>query len=779
MAAAESKRTDRVTFIRMVVSFCVFGIMALLVIGSLAKYMIVDYDYYESQVLNQVTSSLYVSPERGDILDRNGNVLATNKTVYTIVISPADIIERKEADDKKNGDDNDSNDVIYDWVSDDMSASYKGKNVGELIAVFLSDTLDVEYDEIIKKEGLEKRKYEVVKKDVEETTYEKISDFISSQKVKNLIYSETSFKRYYPYGNLACHVIGFVGAEGRGVSGLEQYYNDVLEGKSGKYVVARDAHNNEMPHEFEAYVDTVDGSNLVTTLDLFIQQELERQLDDTYHESKAGNRVTGIVMDVETNGILAMATYPSFDLNDPYKLDEDSLEILSEYTEGSEEYESKYYDLLYTMWKNKAVTELYEPGSTFKIITTSMALEEKACSFDTGFYCGGSYTVEGWSQPISCHKLEGHGAVSFRVGLQQSCNPTLMQVAERIGREKFYNYFENYGYTSVTGVDLPSETPGLYNDYSTFSNVSLAVYSFGQTFKTTPLQQLTALTCVAGGGELKTPHFLKSIEDKNGNTLLTYETKVKRQVISKDVCREIMSVLEEGVAGDGAAKNAYVKGYKVAAKTGTSEKKDKANEEGIYDYQVGSCAAFAPADDPIVSAIIMVDEPMVDAVWGSAVAAPYVSDMYSKILPYLGVECQYTEADLATIDTAVPFYEGGELSVILSDLQMRGIDYEVFGSGQTILKQSPAGGETMRKEGGKMYLFTESDYLQTCTVPDVMGMTGDVASMIILGNNLNLSVSGSVNGSGALVISQYPAAGTEVEIGTAVQIELRHLDSSD
>ncbi len=773
-------RTDRKTYLRLAIAFCFFAGMALLIVGRLAKYQLKEYAYYQSQVLNQLTTEVNVNPERGDITDRNGVVLATNKSVYNIIISPKHIMERNKENEENNSDTKENNNVKYEWTSEDGTVSYSGAEADEFIAKFLSYTLEVDYSLIREKMGKTDRQYEVIKNNVDESVDVKVREFISKYEFEDQIYDRESSKRYYPYGSLASHVIGFTNSEGVGRDGIEAFYNNILEGKSGKYVQAQDAMSNDMPFEYETYISEENGYNIVTTIDKYIQSALENQLEMTYHDSEAGNRVTGIVMDVKTGGILGMATYPAFDLNVPYELDEDSVAKLSQYTEGTEEYDKMFGELLFTMWKNKAITELYEPGSTFKIMTTAMALEEKLITFDDQFYCSGGYKVEGWSDPIKCHYTAGHGWLKYRHGLQQSCNPALMQVAEKIGTERFFNYFEALGYTSITGIDLPGEAKGITSSREDFGPVSLAVYSFGQTFKTTPIQQITAISTIANGGYAITPHVLKEIVDDDGKVIKSYETNIKRQVISSDVCEEITIVLEDGVSGDGGAKNAYVKGYKVAAKTGTSEKLDKVDENGKKSFRVGSCAAYAPIDDPQIAAIIIVDEPMKGAVYGSVVAAPYISNLLATILPYLGVEQQYTEADLATLDVLVSDYVGGSPDAAKEDLALRGLECEIIGDGDVITSQFPISGSTMRAENGKVIIYCgESAPRETTVVPSLMNMTADAANKLLLSANLNVKITGATNGSSATVISQYPEAGTEVEVGTIVQFELRHLDVTD
>ena len=431
------------------------------------------------------------------------------------------------------------------------------------------------------------------------------------------------------------------------------------------------------------------------------------------------------------------------------------------------------------MWNNKAVTNLYEPGSTFKIITTAMAFEEGVVTPEEHFYCSGSMKIDGYATPIGCHRRIGHGDVTFAEGLQQSCNPTLMTIAARVGRETFYQYFLSFGYGSRTGIDLPGEVNSIYHDYKDFSNVSLAVYSFGQTFKTTPIQQLTAIASIANGGYIVTPHLLKEITDDEGNVIETYDTDIKRQVVSTETCQTITEILEDGVSGNGGAKNAYVKGYRVAAKTGTSQKRDKLSEYGEDIYRVGSCVAYAPADGPQVAVIIVVDEPMKGNVYGSVVAAPYVSKLLGFILPYMGIEPQYTEEELENIEVSIGNYVGATVETANADLGWRGINYVIVGDGDTITMQVPKSGSTISKETGKLILYTgDAQPKNSITVPDLIGKTAETANRILINSGLNVKINGA-RGDGATVISQSPAAGEVVSEATVVTIEFRHMDLSD
>ena len=762
--------------------FAFFLLIAAWVVGRLASYQIKNHDYYQSKVLNQLTIQTEVTPERGTITDRNGNILATNITVYNVILSPYDIITHMQKDSEKNSDNDPENDVHYEYTDSDYGINYSGRQLDDMIAEVLSKYLDVDKSSILEKTAKVNRYYEVVKKNVDADIAEKIETFIAQFDLKKDIYFVASSKRYYPKGDLACHVIGFTNSDGVGIYGLEAYYNNLLEGTSGRYILAQDGKKNDMPFEYERFIEAENGYNITTTLDMYIQYELENQLEKTFNESGAGDRVCGMVYDVDTGEVLAMATYPSFDLNDPYTIDEYSQAELdaSGLKEGTDEYKTEYNRLMYRMWNNKCLTETYEPGSTFKVVTSSMALEEGVVTPETPFYCAGSLMVEGWSKPISCANHNGHGAVTFRTGLQQSCNPTLMQVAALIGRERFYYYFKAFGYGGKTGIDLPGEVGSIYASYENFSGVSLAVYSFGQTFKTTPVQQLRAITVVANGGYLVTPHLLREITDDDGNVIQTYESEPVRQVVSENTCKTLTDILEEGVATDGAAKNAYVKGYRVAAKTGTSEKKDEFDENGNTPYRVGSTAAFAPADDPQISALIMVDKPLKSAVYGGTVAAPYISNLLSYVLPYIGVEPQYTTEELAKLDVTLSSYVGATVENAINDLSWRGFSYEIIGDGDTVTAQIPEAGSKISSDTGLLILYTgEETPANTVEVPDLMGMSAYNANNAAVSLDLNVTFYGSTNGSTATVINQYPAAGTKVPRGTIIEIELRHLDGTD
>lgn len=723
------------------------------IVVRLFLLQVVHHKEYQQSVANQVQRTNTVSAERGEILDRNNVVLATNISVWRIFISPVDII-------------------------DSTQASFIARN--------LSQILNVDYETILNRAMRENRADETVKRNVEKDEADKVLAFIEENDLKKQVHLEATTKRYYPYDSLASNIIGFMGTDG-GSYGVELQYNSQLKGTPGRYITAKNGLGMDMPFKYESYINAENGYDVVTTVDMRIQQLLEKQLKLTYEENLAGGGVTGIVMDVNTGGILAMAQYPAYDSNKPGVLADELVNKLNELelVPDTEEYNEKYNELLYSTWNNKSVSWLYEPGSTFKVITASMAFEENLVSPTETFTCVGYIKVPGYSSPIHCHKRTGHGTMTFNVGLQQSCNPTLVQIGQRIGSDLFYDYFTAYGYTGKTGIDLRGEASGLYVSREGLNLVELSVYSFGQTFKTSPIQQITAISAVANGGYLVTPHVLDKIVDSDGNIIKTYETDVKRQVISEETSKYLSAVLEEGVSGNGGAKNAYVMGYKVAAKTGTSQKRDILNEAGESYLYVGSCIAYAPADNPQIAALIVVDEPMGNTIYGSMVAAPFISDLFEEVLPYIGIESQYTEEEQQRSHVQVWDFTGYTVEGAILNTRNLGLQYEFVGEGPTVVSQVPKGGSSVLVSTGKVIFYlgdATPDAEEKITVPDVMGNTASIANKTLTNAGFNIKVEGTMNydeGVGAKVVRQSPAAGELLPRGSVVTVEFRHTDGTD
>ncbi len=703
------------------------------------------YEDYTAKMLDNIQSKTALRAERGIIYDRNMNALATNVTSWRVYLSPVDIKDAQEA---------------------------------ERIAHGLSDILGVKYETVLKGAKNGATRDFTVKKKSTESEKDNVISFALENGLSHAIHTEADTSRYYPYGSLAAHTLGFMGTD-KGLIGIEAYYNSYLTGTDGYYITSKNAAGETLPDSYDTYIEATDGCSVITTIDVTLQALLEAQLEATYIDSKCDDRVTGIVMDPDTGAILAMATYPSFDLNSPYVLDSYSVKNLE--NSGLVDDRAAYNSALYGMWNNKAVTGLYEPGSTFKIITTSVALECGVSRVSEGFHCSGALKVEGYGSPIRCHKRQGHGSLNFAEALQKSCNPTMMTLAARIGNTRFMDYFKAFGYTEKTGIDLPGEAMGIFHEMQGFNTVELAVYSFGQTFKTTALQQLSAISAVANGGMSVTPHVVSEIRDADGNTVWAYSGSEEKRIISESVCETISDILEKGVSGDGGAKNAGVAGYKIAAKTGTSQKRDIRDENGNSYLYVGSCVAYAPSDDPDVAVIIAVDQPHSNIYYGSTVAAPYVSGFLSGALPYLGHEPQFTSEEEAKRNVTVGFYTDMAVKDAKKEISKLGISAEIIGDGERVVAQVPLAGSVISRSGGRVILYTDGSASEEIDVPDVIGMTATdaIKKLIDLGFNVSIAgVSDYGRGVGAKVTAQ-STVGVKIKRGSAVTLTLRYLDGTE
>ncbi len=740
-------------FKRVVLVLSVMTALLIALTFRLSSIQLTDSEKYRTGAFDQYTTEIDISPKRGTIYDRNMTALAVSATVETVYISPYEIEDEQEA----------------------------------VIADYLSETLSVDRAEIVMRMGRKQSKYQIIKKKVDRTVTDEIRKFIEENDIVG-IHLEEDTKRVYPYGNLASNVIGFTNSENTGIYGVESYYEEYLKGSSGKIITAQNAKGRDMPFEYESYVGARNGLNVVLTIDWQVQSFLEKHLQTALEDTQANNRVLGIIMDVNTGDVLAMSTKPDYDLNNPYDLDEEMQLLYDEYCrtliedeEGNknlpdEEEKNKFYkDLVEARWKNKAITELYEPGSTFKIITSAMALEENLPETKAGyqFNCTGSKAIGGYI--INCHLLRGHGYETFEKGLQNSCNPVFMELAASVGREKFYKYFESYGFTEKTGIDLAGEVNSIYHkDFDFFNQTELAVYSFGQTFKITPLSLLRAVSAVANGGNLMQPRVVKALVDDEGNVVEEFEPKIVRQVNSKETSETVMKFLENGITM-GSTKNAYVKGYSIGAKTGTSQKRDM---EG--NKHIASCVAFAPANDPEIAILIAIDEP-VGNYYGGTIAAPVVSSVLSEVLPYLNVETQTDENAVSLENTPVADYTGLGVAGAKTSIENAGLRAKVFGGGDVIISQFPRLGTKLR-EGGLVVLYTdEASKENTVTVPNVVGMSPSGANTTLVNYSLNIKMEGAYRDdtTGTVATGQSPRAGEQVAPGTMVSVDFHHMDNSD
>ena len=739
-----------------------------LLIVRLFWLQIVSYDEYHRVVIENITSQSNISAPRGVIYDCNMTELAINTTVQRIFIAPNEIKDREEKD--ENGE-------TYTVTAEEQKV---------MAANFLSALLDVDYNTIMEKADKNWRADETIKNYVPKETADQIRVFIDENDL-DFIHLQDQPKRYYPFGSLASHVIGFTGTDGTGLYGLELEYNNFLTGVSGRIITTTNARRGAIPANYESYTEAESGYNVVTTIDYKIQAMLEQQVMDTFYDNNSMNRCCGIVMDVNTGAILAMATYPTYDLNNPSQLDDWSTSQLMAYVPGSAEYNMAQSSLRLQMWNNKPISTLYEPGSTFKIITAAMGLEENCFEDTTLFTCTDPFYVplsETARQRVSCWHYGGHGTVTFRSGLQQSCNPTLMQASWLIGAETFYKYLQAFGFTAVTGIDLPGESKGIFHTLANLNKLELSTSSFGQTFKTTPIQELTAIASVANGGTLITPHVVTRLVDDDGNTIMDVSPEPKLGVISEATSALINDILEEGVSTGGAAKNAYVKGYKVAAKTGTSEKTDIRDEEGNTYLRIGSCVAYAPADDPQVACIIICDEPNVENVFGSVTAAPYVAKTMDQVLRYMNIDPVYSEEELAEMEVTVGGYTGLPLTEAIALLNEKGLSYTVRGDGNTVTQQVPKSGTVVIQGSGQVVLYTGTETpRENVSVPDLTGMTITGATKILVARGLNIILEGATQayttGSYAVAISQSIPAYTKVTPGTVVTVEFRFTDARE
>ena len=733
-------------------------LLFVLLLGRIFWIQTFDFDRYLKKVIDQMTTQSAVNAERGTIYDKNGNILATNITTYRIFISPSSILNnQKEAD-----------------------GDGKSINYAEHIASGLSQILSLDYDTVYKQTTYTKYLDRTIAKNVMDDKADEVREFINDNGYHNMIYLQATSTRYYPNSSLASSVIGFTNSEGTGLYGLESFYDKVLSGEDGYYITARDSFGNEMPYEYESYIPAQNGGNLTTTIDTYIQSALEEQLLATVAECGAQNRACGIVVNVKTGAILAMATVPGYDLNDPWTLNDYYSQFLLEdgYAEGSEEYSAAHRDYLLDMWRNKAVSDSYIPGSTFKVISSAAALTESKVKLEgDSVFCGGSLKLFGHT--IHCHETDGHGILSFAQGLVQSCNVWFMTIGQRLGITAFYDYFRSFGYLEKTGIDLPGEANSIIKTQNSMTGLDLAIYAFGQNFNITPIQHIMAIAAVANGGYLIEPYLVERITDENGNVTYTHESEVKRQVISRDVCEKLGVILEEGVSGDGGAKNVYVAGYKIAAKTGTSEKKGtEIRVDNVKPY-ICSCVAFAPADDPEIAVLIMVDEPSQGVLYGSVIAAPYMGALLETVLPYIGVEKDISQDN----SVKVPYLTG--MSIDEAILAAEGYEYEVIvkGDGDTVTSQVPRGNTTIDRTNKVITLYTgDMPEEESVTVPDLIGRGAFAANQMIVNASLNICIEGTDNylsGGGAVVVYQSIAPGTKVSPGTVITVTFRYLEADD
>lgn len=713
----------------------------------LTKIMIIDGEKMQSMASEQQLYDTLVSAPRGDIYDSKMNLLAKSDTAYTIYLVPNSIKDLKKD---------------------------KREKVKTQIATGFSQILDIDYETAYSYTE-QNNYYVIVKKRVDKSIADKIRAFLAENKdlglAKYVGIDETT-KRYYPNQNLASVALGFVGDDNQGLSGLESYYDSTLTGVAGRVVAAKNAHGSDMPFSYQIVEEAKQGNSLVLTIDSYIQHIAEKYLEQAVEANKASNRGACVVMNVNTGAVLGMAVKGDFNPNQPFTLSEADEELLSK-----ENATVTKNELLNKQWRNKAVSDTYEPGSVFKIITASMALEENVTNLQQGYNCG--YTIYVAGQVYHCHKKGGHGALDFKEALVRSCNPVFITVGQLVGVSRFSKYFEAFGFSKKTGIDLPGEANSVYHKQEKMGPTELASSSFGQTFKITPMQLITAASAAVNGGYLLKPYIVNKIIDSEGNVVKTTEKTVKRQVVSEATSQKLRemlkSVIEDGV------KNGQVAGYDIGGKTGTSEKVAEMNATGESGLYIASFMGFAPIDDPEIAVLVMIDEPRGSLHMGSAVAAPVASEIFTDILPYLGYEPQYSEEELKNFAIKVPNLVNKTVEEAKKELTDLGLTVKVIGDKETVIKQLPLYGETISKGGRVIIYSTEEENAETIVkVPDFTGMSVGQATTAAYGAGLNIKLSGNTaSGSMAIAYDQDIKKNTETKIGTTVTVYFREASTTD
>lgn len=700
--------------------FVVAGCFTLLA-GKLGYLMIVNGDELKKQAMEDQSRDRLINAKRGTIYDRNGKVLAISASVETVSISPVTV--RKDGDPEKT-------------------------------AKLLAETLELDEAKMLEKIN-KNTSYEIIKRKVEKEQ----ADIIREAELAGVYLDEDS-KRYYPLGNSAAHVIGFTGTDNQGLLGIEMVYDSVLKGKPGRVVTSKKADGTEMPYKQERYYTPENGTDIVLTIDQTLQHFLEKHLDTAVVENKLQQGAAGMIMDVKTGELLAMSTKPDFDLNDPFTLNDEAEKQRIETIADKEEREKEYKAATEKMWRNKAVQDNYEAGSTFKIFVSAMALEEKLVTLNDTFFCSGVKNVGGW--PIHCWRRQGHGSQTFVEALQNSCNPAFMTIGERIGNDLFKKYYEGFGFTSKTGIELPGETAGVFYQKGMFNEVELATSSFGQGPVVTPLQMITAAAAVANDGYLMKPHLVKQFNDENGTPTQVVEPTVVRQIISPETSKQLRELLEK-VVSEGSGNRAFLQGYHVAGKTGTSEKLPRGHQK-----YVSSFIGFAPANDPKIAVLIALDEATGGDTYGGVIAAPVVKKIMEDSLRYLGVEPDLTEEEAAQAEVATPDVVNKSLDEARGIMTTFKLNVKVEGSGDTVLEQVPKGGVKVA-ENSTVILYTEKRVIpKTMKVPDVTGLTYKEAEQKLSEYGLKISVSGDTENK--VAVKQSPAKDEMITPGGTVTV---------
>ena len=738
------RRANRVIQTRSFVLMLIMGVaMFVLLFFQLFDLQIIRHEELQSKAVNQQTRRTVVTASRGTIYDRSGNIMAISASAETIILSPLEI--DRAVNDTENP---------VSWTKDSLAAG-------------LAEILGSDAASIRKRMDNTKSQYEVIKLRAEEETASAVRTYITENKIVG-VHLVADAKRYYPYGSLASHVIGFVGDDNTGLYGLEARYEDQLEGQSGLVVSAKDNAGNDMMYAYEQYFAAQNGSDLTLTLDATIQYYLEKGLESMSDKFSAANGASGIIMDVKTGGILAMASYPNYDLNDFAAVQDQTLR------ERIERGESTLAEMQLLQWRNKALNDTYEPGSTFKILTLASALEEGVIDMNTTANCEGSVKISGYT--IHCSNKAGHGLQTLVQSVGNSCNPAFISYGLKLGNTKFYEYMKSFGLMDSTGIDLGGEATGIFADPASFTQLDLACYAFGQNFNVTPISLITAQAACINGGYLRSPYLVERITDSNGAVTYQHDSTPIRQVISEETSSTVRECLEYVVAS-GTGKNGQVAGYRIGGKTGTADK-------GQTGDVVVSFLCFAPADDPQVIMLLTMDTPSRTTgtyVSGGNMVAPTASSIMAEVLPYLGVEPSYSAEELLGMDTPVPNVIGMSVEEAKSKLTERGLSCKVTGDGETVTDQTPAGGAIIPGKSAVILYAGADKSTAKCKVPHLIGKTPAEANTAATGAGLFIRFSGTTGSESTSirVLSQSIEEGTEVDAGTVITVQLGDTSVTD
>ncbi len=746
---------------RLVFVVCpVMLIVLVWVLYNLFNWSIVRGEEMEGRAARQQLSDTVISANRGTIYDTNMNVLAQSATAWNVIIDPARIVENIP----------ETQEVAIDGSEDTIKIDVDPEAYKKQMAQDLATVLGIDVDGVLENMSYTDKNYRKIASKIDKATVNELNAMLDEKGYIGVTL-ETSTKRYYPYSTLASSVLGFCNGENEGVYGLEAYYNSVLSGTDGRMITAKDSMQNTMPTTYEKTFDAIDGNSIVTTIDVVIQEYIEKELQSAVDQYQPDGGATIIVMDCNTGAIKGLVSYPNYDCNDPYALlDNYTIQQIAE-LESEEEQATARQVARETMWQNKAITDTYEPGSVFKVVTASSALEEGTASLESTYYCSGVVNFADGDEtlPIHCHRTSGHGLQSFTEALVNSCNPAFMQIGQDLGAQKFFEYYQAYGLTEKTGIDLPAERVGVYYD-DTMNKISLASCSFGQSNTMTPLQMLTAAVAAINGGNLLVPRVVDRVIDQDGNTVQEFGTTVKRQVISEETSAIMRDALEQVVAANGGT-NAYVKGYRIGGKSGTAQilTNDKSKEEMyVFSYLV-----FAPADDPQVAALVLIDSPTEgDRAYANNVVGPLASSVMQDILPYLGISTYFTDEELENQEVSVPSgLVGLDAATVRSKLAGQGLDAYIIGNGTQVVDIFPDENARVPNDS-TVVVYTEGSETAYVTMPSVVGLSPTQASQTLGNYGLNVRVTGgAANNVKAKVSAQQYEVGTSLERGTVVEIE--------